>query len=94
MHAVLGINAVGLAFAGLEPRDLDAVAYSYDPSLAPRSESPIDEGWEALRTLYAQRAPRSISRRRSADASSATARAGAACGRRSRAWRRESSCSW
>jgi carbamoyltransferase len=39
--------------------DLDAVAYSYDPALA----QPVDgdltrDGWEPLRTLYAERAPR------------------------------------
>jgi carbamoyltransferase len=46
--------------AGLTPADLDAVAYSYDPDLAP----PYDPGdnitagdWEGLRTLYARRAP-------------------------------------
>src|SRR3954451_22374677 len=44
--------------AGLSPRDLDAVAYSYDPSLAvaPGSDITASE-WEGLRTLYAQRAP-------------------------------------
>jgi len=50
-----------LAKAGLAPEDLDAVAYSYDPSLCPPvagttlAELPTD--WEALRTLFAQRAP-------------------------------------
>jgi carbamoyltransferase len=39
--------------AGVEPGDLDAVAYSYDPELA---SDEIHE-WEWLRTLYAQRAP-------------------------------------
>ena len=45
--------------AGLSPADLDAVAYSYDPSLAsaPGDDITADE-WEGLRTLYAQRAPR------------------------------------
>ena len=42
--------------AGIEMADLDAVAYSYDPALAP-AESP-DDPWEWLRTLYAERAPR------------------------------------
>ena len=51
-----------LEVAGIGADELDAVAYSYDPSLCP----PIDElrlteamtdGWEPLRTLYAQRAP-------------------------------------
>jgi carbamoyltransferase len=46
-----------LEAAGLEPGDLDAVAYSYDPDLAPRSASMVDDGWEELRTLYARRAP-------------------------------------
>jgi carbamoyltransferase len=44
---------------GLSPEDLDAVAYSYDPSLAPAAGADItDGGWEGLRTLYAERAPR------------------------------------
>jgi carbamoyltransferase len=45
--------------AGIEPRGLDAVAYSYDPSLAaPRNGDITADEWEGLRTLYAQRAPR------------------------------------
>src|SRR4051794_32087560 len=44
--------------AGLRPDDLDAVAYSYDPSLCPGVGADItDADWEGLRTLYAQRAP-------------------------------------
>jgi carbamoyltransferase len=46
-----------LAGAGLSPEDLDAVAYSYDPSLCPPLEHVTDDDWEGLRTLYAQRAP-------------------------------------
>jgi carbamoyltransferase len=47
-----------LAEAGLDPSDIDAVAYSYDPSLAPRpTEDLTTDGWEGLRTLFAQRAP-------------------------------------
>ena len=44
---------------GISARDLDAVAYSYDPALAaqPGADITADE-WEGLRTLYAQRAPR------------------------------------
>src|SRR3954452_994196 len=48
-----------LAEAGIEPAELDAVAYSYDPALADRpgdGDVTADE-WEGLRTLYAQRAP-------------------------------------
>jgi carbamoyltransferase len=48
-----------LAQGGLAPADLDAVAYSYDPELAPPAD-PGDltaDGWEGLRTLYARRAP-------------------------------------
>lgn len=45
----------------LAPGDLDAVAYSYDPSLAPPAGGDADgvtaSEWEGLRTLYAQRAP-------------------------------------
>src|SRR3954451_21927439 len=47
-----------LSEAGLEPADLDAVAYSYDPALAPQPGADITAGdWEGLRTLYARRAP-------------------------------------
>jgi carbamoyltransferase len=50
-----------LAQAGLTPADLDAVAYSYDPALAPppeeRTSGLPDDAWEGLRTLYAERAP-------------------------------------
>jgi carbamoyltransferase len=47
-----------LAEAGLAPEDLDAVAYSYDPDLAPAPGPDITaDGWEGLRTLYARRAP-------------------------------------
>src|ERR671925_2028152 len=45
--------------AGIGARDLDAVAYSYDPSLAPRADGDITaDAWEGLRTIYASRAPR------------------------------------
>jgi carbamoyltransferase len=45
--------------AGIEARDLDAVAYSYDPALAPPVNGDVTaDGWEGLRTLYARRAPR------------------------------------
>lgn len=48
-----------LAHAGLGPGDLDAVAYSYDPSLARTLNGDITaHGWEGLRTLYAERAER------------------------------------
>jgi len=48
-----------LDHAGLEPGDLDAVAYSYDPSLAFSPNGDITErDWEGLRTIYAERAPR------------------------------------
>jgi carbamoyltransferase len=47
-----------LAEAGLSPDDLDAVAYSYDPALAPPAGPDVTaDAWEGLRTLYAQRAP-------------------------------------
>ncbi|MCU1676540.1 MAG: carbamoyltransferase, partial [Frankiales bacterium] len=43
---------------GLTPGDIDAVAYSYDPSLAtPHDGDVLANGWDALRTLYAERAP-------------------------------------
>lgn len=50
-----------LAQAGLEPGDLDAVGYSYDPALMVDDSGQtdgLDRDWEYLRTLYAQRAPR------------------------------------
>jgi carbamoyltransferase len=48
-----------LAEAGIEPAELDAVAYSYDPDLAPQPNGDITaDSWEGLRTLYARRAPR------------------------------------
>jgi len=44
--------------AGLGAEDLDAVAYSYDPALAPPVTGDVaEDAWEGLRTLYAQRAP-------------------------------------
>ena len=44
--------------ASLSSDELDAVAYSYDPDLAPQPNGDITaEGWEGLRTLYARRAP-------------------------------------
>lgn len=47
-----------LAYAGLTPADLDAVAYSYEPRLAgPAAGDVTADAWEGLRTLYVQRAP-------------------------------------
>ena len=47
-----------LARAGIEPGDVDAVAYSYDPDLAPAPGPAItDDEWEGLRTLYVRRVP-------------------------------------
>jgi carbamoyltransferase len=44
--------------AGLGPEDLDAVAYSFDPALsAPIGPDLTADGWDGLRTLFAQRAP-------------------------------------
>jgi carbamoyltransferase len=49
--------------AGLEPSELDAVAYSYEPALdgptvhARRLSDVAGDGWDALRTFYAERAP-------------------------------------
>lgn len=43
--------------AGVTGDDLDAVAYSYDPSLAPSSDDVVQDEWEGLRTLYVERAP-------------------------------------
>jgi carbamoyltransferase len=46
-----------LAEAGLEPRDLDAVGYSYDPALVDPTSGGLDPAWEDLRTTFATRAP-------------------------------------
>jgi carbamoyltransferase len=44
--------------AGLHPQDLDAVAYSFDPSLAkPAEDMGLDDPWDALRRMYAEAAP-------------------------------------
>jgi carbamoyltransferase len=44
--------------AGIAVEDLDAVAYSYDPSLAEPVPSDVTkDAWEGLRTLMVQRAP-------------------------------------
>jgi carbamoyltransferase len=44
--------------AGLVPRDLDLVAYSYDPALArPADEMGLVDPWDDLRQTYARRAP-------------------------------------
>jgi carbamoyltransferase len=42
--------------AGLQPEDLDAVAYSYDPAEVPVSPDLTAHDWEGLRSLYASRA--------------------------------------
>ncbi len=48
-----------LSYAGLQPADVDVVAYSYDPDLAPPlSQDLTDDDWEGLRTLYARRFPK------------------------------------
>ncbi|MGH4025597.1 MAG: carbamoyltransferase family protein [Pseudonocardiaceae bacterium] len=46
-----------LQTAGLQPEDLDAVAYSYDPALVQPGLAGLGERWEDLRTTYATRAP-------------------------------------
>jgi carbamoyltransferase len=47
-----------LQHGGVAPEELDAVAYSYDPDLAPSINGDITEGnWEGLRTLFVRRAP-------------------------------------
>jgi carbamoyltransferase len=44
--------------AGLIPADLDAVAYSFDPALAkPAPEMGLDDPYDHLRLMYAQKAP-------------------------------------
>jgi carbamoyltransferase len=47
-----------LAEAGIEPAELDAVAYSYDPDQALQPNGDVTAAaWEGLRTLYVRRAP-------------------------------------
>ncbi len=47
-----------LTHAGIEPSELDAVAYSYDPALAlPVTADVVDDNWEGLRSLFVRRAP-------------------------------------
>ncbi len=46
-----------LRHAGIEPQQLHAVGYSYDPDLAPACAEVTDLKWEGLRTLYVRRAP-------------------------------------
>lgn len=47
-----------LEVGGLEPADLDAVAYSFDPALAkPSDEMGLPDPWDWLRLRYAERAP-------------------------------------
>ena len=49
-----------LAQANLDPSDLDAVGYSYDPSLMDGQSDDLkglDNRWEHLRTMFAGRAP-------------------------------------
>jgi carbamoyltransferase len=44
--------------AGVQPSELDAIAYSYDPTLATAFDGDVVAGdWEGLRTLFVQRAP-------------------------------------
>ncbi|KAF0648190.1 MULTISPECIES: carbamoyltransferase family protein [Streptomyces] len=44
--------------AGLRPRDVDAVAYSFDPALArPADEMGLADPWDHLRLTYAREAP-------------------------------------
>ncbi|RIQ12392.1 carbamoyltransferase family protein [Jiangella rhizosphaerae] len=50
-----------LEHAGLEPADLDAVGYSFDPALArPAAEQGLHDPWDHLRLTYAEAAPRFI----------------------------------
>jgi carbamoyltransferase len=47
-----------LQSAGLEPEEIDAVAYSYEPALAQHANGDVTaDAWEGLRTLYAEQAP-------------------------------------
>src|SRR5205807_5007240 len=47
-----------LRHAGLDARAVDAVAYAYDPDLAPPTgPDVVSDEWEGLRTLFVRRAP-------------------------------------
>ena len=47
-----------LRYAGITPAELDAVAYSYDPDLAPSDGAQLhDNEYESLRTYFVRRAP-------------------------------------
>ncbi|MDM7831605.1 carbamoyltransferase N-terminal domain-containing protein [Cellulomonas edaphi] len=47
-----------LDHAGLSPRDVDAVAYGWDPALAKNAEDlGLDDPWDHLRTTYAEQVP-------------------------------------
>ncbi|HEX5496161.1 MAG TPA: carbamoyltransferase C-terminal domain-containing protein [Mycobacteriales bacterium] len=47
-----------LAEAGVSAKDIDAVGYSFDPSLCrPATELGLDDPWDNLRQEYARRAP-------------------------------------
>ncbi|OBH85302.1 carbamoyltransferase [Mycobacterium scrofulaceum] len=50
-----------LAHAGVAAEEIDAIGYSYDPALMyeePTDPRGLDQDWEYLRTMYAERAPR------------------------------------
>jgi carbamoyltransferase len=47
-----------LSYAGIDVSQCDAIAYSYDPSLAPPlTDDIVENQWEGLRTLFVRRAP-------------------------------------
>lgn len=47
-----------LEYAGISPQDLDAIAYSYDPELAPPDDGDVAaNAYEGLRTFFVRRAP-------------------------------------
>src|ERR1700760_2449029 len=47
-----------LAHAGVRPSELDAIAYSYDPELAPADGRSLhDNEFESLRTYFVRNAP-------------------------------------
>ena len=49
-----------LQTAGICARDLDAVAYSYDPTVAASPADVVTDAWDGLRTRYVERAPRLV----------------------------------
>ena len=59
LHVGDAVEAAKWCWArGVDPADVDAIGYSYDPALAPPvTDDLTTDQWEGLRTLFARRAP-------------------------------------